>query len=60
VQQRSNEEVAKAARNGPGIDAAMRRGVAKALEERRKLGLPIVSSETMKGPPQSNGVHKHK
>jgi hypothetical protein len=39
---RSHEEVAKAARDLPGIESAMKRGVAKALDERRKLGLPIV------------------
>jgi hypothetical protein len=39
----TSAEIAEAARDGPGIDAAMRRGVARALEIRRKLGLPIVT-----------------
>jgi hypothetical protein len=41
----NNERTAKAARDGAGIDAAMRRAVAKAVSDRRKLGLPIVASD---------------
>jgi hypothetical protein len=48
MKQRSNEEIARAARDGAGIDAAVKRAVAKELDMRRKLGLPIVTAESMK------------
>ncbi|MFN0134097.1 MAG: hypothetical protein ACKVW3_16405 [Phycisphaerales bacterium] len=52
---RSNAEIAKAARDGPGIDAAMRRAVAAELEMRRKLGYPIVTLESLGQQPATNG-----
>src|ERR1043165_5538718 len=39
---RTRAEIAAAARDMKGIEAAARRAVAKALDERRTLGLPIV------------------
>jgi hypothetical protein len=46
-QKPTHESVAKAALDGPGIDAAMKRAVSKALEEHRKLGQPIVTASTL-------------
>lgn len=43
----THESVAKAALDGAGIDAAMKRGVVKALDERRKLGQPIVTQTSL-------------
>jgi hypothetical protein len=64
MKQRSNEEIARAARDGAGIDAAVKRAVAKELEMRRNLGLPIVTEESMRssgvpGPKCVNGNGQH-
>jgi len=64
MKQRRNDEIARAARDGPGIDAAVKRAVAKELDMRRRLGLPIVTEESMKangvpGPKHLNGNGQH-
>lgn len=45
MQPRIRSDVAKAVRDTAGIEAAMRKAVAKALDDRRRLGLPIVVQE---------------
>lgn len=45
---KTSEQIAAAARDGAGIDAAVKRAVAKELDMRRRLGLPIVTAESIK------------
>lgn len=64
MKQRSHEHIAAAARDGPGIDAAVKRAVAKELDMRRKLGLPIVTEQSMQSKPSAaphkqNGTPPH-
>lgn len=48
MQPQNNKEIARAARDGEGIGAAMRRAVANTVDERRKLGLPIVTEDSIR------------
>lgn len=57
MKQRTNEEIARAARDGPGIEAAMKRAVAKELDMRRKLGLPIVTAESLEADKAARPPH---
>lgn len=57
MKQRTNEEIARAARDGPGIDAAVKRAVAKELELRRKLGLPVVTEASIRQDAKAPPAH---
>lgn len=57
---KTSEQIAAAARDGAGIDAAAKRAVAKELDMRRKLGLPIVTTDSLEArqqqSPRRNGT----